>query len=684
MNFYFKRLFPFFLFGLIFFTFQNFTTLDEVYFDPVGKVSGCIVPSEPSRWTGTHSAYATSQLYSPMDGYYYVAWVWRGDYGVETNHSLSIAKTRDFSTWYNSCGERLQSPIGLNSPTVVDPILIEQGLVNNIRLSLDHRRRLNLVYQKYDSQKRLQVFLATQSEPSQWWIRPITSWMLKNSAPIGGGSIATSGQSIGFSGLEIVNNQTSTSTTIKLYKAANDTDPLSYPSSGSYEIVTDEKPSLKAFSIDSSIQSLPTSQQLNVANPVSRSNNSYLILAKGVVRGTQWAQLWNRDKFVFARDLSGDRERTRQDLLISWRTVEANRDSQYSCDGEKTNLNPNLPGAADQCPAYFLSDLYVWRRLDSGSWVHEFVDRVWSGSEAPFDFVVRGDKQAISYYNPQRKITVKFARSNELWVNASKKILNSTVFNGWDSHNSIASHIDDSGAFHLVGNLHSYNGHNTPIEYFYAQSFVVGQIYRRDFMSDYREDRATYPYFYEIKGPNNNSETYFRYRNGYSGDGLTYTKKFDPNLKIWRDLGMLFNGSALDSSMVTMASLRAKSSSTRPFDGQLFPVQRIIKDGVSYLYFSGWVCKIHQDEPVSYAIYVNDVQRSSQSHLLLTGITDIFDPSLVTEIQGRCDSGGELHRFKRIIKEAWLPELSNPVVYLYARERGQVSLHRIESQSLPE
>lgn len=152
----------------------------------------------------------------------------------------------------------------------------------------------------------------------------------------------------------------------------------------------------------------------------------------------------------------------------------------------------------------------------------EAIDRVWSGHRVAFDFVTKGDRQIVAYYDASRQMSVAYRESPT--GNWSFQKLDSYL--GWDSHNSVVIGLDEKGYIHIVGNLHV-----NPIVYFRSENpYDVRSLKRVEFMADkISESRMTYPEFFnDAQG-----HLYFKYRNGRSGSGNEIYNAFNAGSVSW-------------------------------------------------------------------------------------------------------------------------------------------------------
>ncbi len=156
---------------------------------------------------------------------------------------------------------------------------------------------------------------------------------------------------------------------------------------------------------------------------------------------------------------------------------------------------------------------------------------VWSGHPVRFDILTAGQYQYVAYYDANRNMCIAQRKMDgERW---KVKILPSRV--GWDSHNSIVMTTDKSGFLHVSGNMHA-----DPLVYFRStKPHDIGEFETHSMVGT-EEDRATYPVFFK----DGSGDLFFQYRDGGSGNGVTYINRYDHKKGRWErvlDQG-LFDG----------------------------------------------------------------------------------------------------------------------------------------------
>lgn len=160
----------------------------------------------------TRNTYMSEYLQPQNSPWIYTAWVWRETPDAGTNHSLSVARTKDMVNWENTCGQKLTLPITSNSLTVIDPLLPFSGLMNNVKLGFDSKGQPIVSYQKnkFIFSKTAAPVVATQVynarlEGNTWKVYQMTNWTTKSNQ-VGGGSLGSGDFTPGFSAVGIDRN----------------------------------------------------------------------------------------------------------------------------------------------------------------------------------------------------------------------------------------------------------------------------------------------------------------------------------------------------------------------------------------------------------------------------------------------------------------------------------------------
>lgn len=136
---------------------------------------------------GKMNAYFNGPIKGP-DGYFHLCWVWRDNFGCESNHDLSYARSKDLVHWENSRGEAAALPITLETSEIVDPVPAGGGIINgNTKIGFDAQKRVVIAYHKYDEKGFTQIYNA-RSEEKGWRIYPSSDWEYRW-AFSGGGTI---------------------------------------------------------------------------------------------------------------------------------------------------------------------------------------------------------------------------------------------------------------------------------------------------------------------------------------------------------------------------------------------------------------------------------------------------------------------------------------------------------------
>jgi hypothetical protein len=150
------------------------------------------------------------------------------------------------------------------------------------------------------------------------------------------------------------------------------------------------------------------------------------------------------------------------------------------------------------------------------------VDSVWAANKVSFALHTLGKQQFIAYYNSDRMMTIA---SRTIGSNGwTKKILPNQL--RWDSHNYVALGVDAQGYLHLSGNMHA-----DPLVYYRStKPYDVSSMVEINRMVGKEENRVTYPKFFTDK----DSNLYFSYRIGGSGNGNILINRFNPATGTWQ------------------------------------------------------------------------------------------------------------------------------------------------------
>ncbi|MEK6477676.1 BNR repeat-containing protein [Catalinimonas sp. 4WD22] len=124
---------------------------------------------------GERNAYLHGPVPGP-DGYYHLIWVWRETPDAETNHDISYARSKNLAHWEQSDGSPQPLPITLENCEIIDPVPVEQGMINgNTKIGFDQNDQLVVTYHKFGPEGNTQVFNARR-EDEGWKIYQATDW----------------------------------------------------------------------------------------------------------------------------------------------------------------------------------------------------------------------------------------------------------------------------------------------------------------------------------------------------------------------------------------------------------------------------------------------------------------------------------------------------------------------------
>ncbi len=172
------------------------------------------------------------------------------------------------------------------------------------------------------------------------------------------------------------------------------------------------------------------------------------------------------------------------------------------------------------------------------------VAKVWAGHQVGFDIYTTEQFQYVCYYDSARNMIIAQRTLNsDHW----KTTILPTVL-GWDSHNYVTMAIDKNGFIHVSGNMH-----NVPMIYFISKTPENIDEFDKLPMTGKKEDRATYPVFFKDQ----QGDLYFQYRNGGSGDGISFWNKYDSKAKQWISVfdTPLFDGESESNAYMTEPKL---------------------------------------------------------------------------------------------------------------------------------
>lgn len=151
------------------------------------------------------------------------------------------------------------------------------------------------------------------------------------------------------------------------------------------------------------------------------------------------------------------------------------------------------------------------------------ISKVVSSFPVGFCLLTTPERQYAAYYDESRNMVVASREIKESkWV---YQILPTKI--GWDSHNYVTMAIDSKGHLHVSGNMHK-----VPLIYFRTQKPGDITSLKRESMTGKNESGVTYPNFFTDK----QNRLIFSYREGGSGDGITFYNRYDPEQKKWSRL----------------------------------------------------------------------------------------------------------------------------------------------------
>jgi hypothetical protein len=150
---------------------------DQIYniYDEASKKWSRLLDSPLTYGEDKMNAYFNGPKLGP-DGRYHLCWVWRDEFGCETNHDPCYARSADLVHWENSEGKPYTLPITLETAEIIDPIPAKGGVINgNVVLGFDSQKRPVVTYHKYDAAGNTQVFDA-RYENGKWETHQISDW----------------------------------------------------------------------------------------------------------------------------------------------------------------------------------------------------------------------------------------------------------------------------------------------------------------------------------------------------------------------------------------------------------------------------------------------------------------------------------------------------------------------------
>lgn len=129
---------------------------------------------------GKRNAYLDSNapILGP-DGVWHILWVWRDSPDASSTHDVNYARSTDLASWTAADGRPLDLPLTTSSLTVVDPIPVGQGLINNnVRLGFLPNDQPVAVYHRRDSTGSQQLWAAI-FDGTQWVKQQLTDWSFR-------------------------------------------------------------------------------------------------------------------------------------------------------------------------------------------------------------------------------------------------------------------------------------------------------------------------------------------------------------------------------------------------------------------------------------------------------------------------------------------------------------------------
>ncbi|MFC8800663.1 BNR repeat-containing protein [Promicromonospora sp. NPDC057138] len=166
------------------------------------------------------------------------------------------------------------------------------------------------------------------------------------------------------------------------------------------------------------------------------------------------------------------------------------------------------------------------------------VGSTWAGMQVTQRLLTDGNDQYVAYYDVNRGMTIAKHTIGGAWT---YKVLPSTL--GWDSHNYVSMGLDRDGNLHVSGNMHN-------VRLVYFRTTVPGDISTlvrvTNMVSAAAEDSVTYPEFVN----RSDGSLVFNYRDGGSGDGVTYFNLYNESTRSWSHIvsAPIFDGNGSASN----------------------------------------------------------------------------------------------------------------------------------------
>jgi len=135
--------------------------------------------------------------------------------------------------------------------------------------------------------------------------------------------------------------------------------------------------------------------------------------------------------------------------------------------------------------------------------------------------VSHGNEQYVAFYDFDGKVTLaKRKLGTSVWKIRATQYVGDVK----DAHKSISIAVDGAGYLHLV-----WNQHDSPLQYCRASSAGALQLTQQLPMLTDRENRVTYPEFYNLS----NGDLLFLYRDGSSGRGNLVINRYYVKTRQW-------------------------------------------------------------------------------------------------------------------------------------------------------
>jgi hypothetical protein len=255
--------------------------------------TGCRT-GNPSFRAVDMGAYPTSIENAFGGDWYYVAWVWRNSSDASSTHSLSIARSKDYKSWFNSCGTPLSLPLTFGSAEVIDSVPPGGGLLNSrFNLGFDATGKPVVSYMKYDENGITQVYNA-RLEAGGWTLHRATQWTVRMEFG-GGGSLPADDTFVTFGAVSLAPDNQTLIQTLRPALA----DSVGSPRSGTWILA----PATLAPIAPYSASQFPTSRPVTVRPPQWNAleappASGMSVIARASSEARDWIPLrgdWNGD-----------------------------------------------------------------------------------------------------------------------------------------------------------------------------------------------------------------------------------------------------------------------------------------------------------------------------------------------------------------------------------------------------